>query len=256
MAAREFIDLASGLGIAGDANADAHSPRQILLASGPVLASLGIAPGDIRENVVMDERIDHFSSGQLLQLGDAVVRLTYRCEPCFRLEEVRRGLARQLLGKRGFLARVVAGGRVSRGAELSLMPMRLRAMPDDPKERLADFLSRVPAGAVVTYAQVKTVLGYASGYLRVLPVLLKSMSNRLPAHRVVGTDLHAIERHLPRQIAMLRAEGVRVGEDGAVSFESLWDTINYFDDDVAGVQLGSHQRPNGVRPQRTVTAPL
>ena len=129
-------------------------------------------------------------------------------------------------------------------------------MPDDPKERLADLLTRVPTGAVVTYAQVKAVLGYASGYLRVLPVLLKNMSGRLPVHRVIGTDMQVIERHLPRQAAILRSEGVGVGKDGAVSPGSLWDTCKYFGDEVAGLQFGDHQARNDALTQRTMTAPL
>jgi alkylated DNA nucleotide flippase Atl1 len=249
MVKRASIDLISGVGISGDANADALSPRQLLVVSGPVLESLGIAAGDIRENVVVDGVVDSLLSGQVLQLGEAVVRLTYRCEPCFRLEEVRKGLARQLLGRRGFLARVLVGGKVRAGDNLELLPQRLRPIPDDPKARLADLLTLIPAGTVVTFRQMRVVLGYASSYLRVLPFLLRNMCEDLPAHRVIATDLRLIDRHLPRQREMLMAEGVHVDGANAVSVDCLWDTRAYFGDESAS-QVFVDTRPR----HRTVLA--
>ena len=68
-----------------------------------------------------------------------------------------------------------------------------------------------PPGSVVTYAQIKVVLGYASGYVRALPFLLRQMAGEeLPAHRVVTTDGHIVDRYVPHQRHRLTEEGVDV----------------------------------------------
>jgi len=56
------------------------------------------------------------SPGQQLQLGECVrLVLTGTCEPCSRMDEVKTGLKAELEGRRGMLARVVAGGMFSVG---------------------------------------------------------------------------------------------------------------------------------------------
>jgi alkylated DNA nucleotide flippase Atl1 len=106
-------------------------------------------------------------------------------------------------------------------------PDLLRAIPLPTKERLYDFVARIPSGHVVTYLQIVRTLGFpSSSYARVIPGLLAPAAH-LPVHRVVASDLRLVERHVPDQKALLAGEGVHT-EAGAVSVAALWDSSFYF----------------------------
>lgn len=169
-------------GVDGDRHADPLSPRHLLLASAPVLSAHGLAPGSIWDNLTISADIEALPSGSLLAIGDTVLRLTFRCEACHRLDTVRPGLSAALVGRRGYLARVVRGGTLSVDDPVAVWPRRLRAIPDPPRDRLADLLTRIPAGQVTTYRQLRTTLGYPAAYLRAVPAWLKRLA---ATHRVV-----------------------------------------------------------------------
>jgi hypothetical protein len=105
----ESLTLLAGYGIEGDANAAKDSARQILLAGMPAVAALGIAPGDLRENILLEDAVEGLASGTVLRIGQALLRITLPCEPCWKLNRVRPSLAGAALGRRGVLARVLAG---------------------------------------------------------------------------------------------------------------------------------------------------
>jgi hypothetical protein len=57
--------------------------RQALIASRSVTAELGLNPGDLRENIVVDcDDLYDLPSGTVVKIGQALVRLTFHCEPC------------------------------------------------------------------------------------------------------------------------------------------------------------------------------
>jgi len=57
--------------------------RQILLASESVTADCGVRDGDLLENVVIDcDGLYDLPSGTVVQIGHALIRLTFHCEPC------------------------------------------------------------------------------------------------------------------------------------------------------------------------------
>lgn len=87
-----------------------------------VLDALGLAPGQVRENVtVSGVTLDALPQGARLRLGGAVVEITEPCQPCRRMEEIRNGLASELKGRRGMLARVVEGGTIALGDGVALL---------------------------------------------------------------------------------------------------------------------------------------
>jgi MOSC domain-containing protein YiiM len=60
--------------------------------------------------------------GTRLRLGDqGVVEITKPCSPCSRMDEIRAGLRDELAGRRGMLARVVAGGTARRGDAITVV---------------------------------------------------------------------------------------------------------------------------------------
>lgn len=104
-------------GLEGDRHARSGSRRQVLLIDREILDSLGLAAGEVKENLTI-EGIDlqQLQVGQQLLVGDTVrLEITQPCEPCGRMDEIRAGLRRQLEGRRGWLARVITGGWLAVG---------------------------------------------------------------------------------------------------------------------------------------------
>lgn len=104
------------LGLDGDAHAKAGSDRQVLLMDQETLDALGLAPGDLKENLTTAGLCLYDQpTGALLRVGDALLRLTGPCTLCGKTEAIRPGLRQDLAGRRGMLARVVEGGKIRVG---------------------------------------------------------------------------------------------------------------------------------------------
>ncbi len=116
----ETIDIVAGYGIEGDRHATrgkARAHRQVLLMAQETLASFGLAPGEVRENITTQGlALQELLPGDRVALGsDAVLEITEDCEPCERMDELRQGLRTELDGKRGMLATVLESGTVHAG---------------------------------------------------------------------------------------------------------------------------------------------
>ena len=117
----ERVTAVAGLGFEGCAHANPPK-REVLFVSQDHLDGLELAPGAIRENItVVGADVEVWPIGQRVQAGGAVFEITMVCDPCERMEALRPGLRKQLEGRRGMLARVVDGGEVAVGDELSLL---------------------------------------------------------------------------------------------------------------------------------------
>ena len=100
-------------GLNGDHHKGSSRKRQILLMSGSVMDQFALLPGTLHENVVVDGiDVMALQEGQQLQLGGARVSVTAPCEPCIRMERVRKGLQDALENRRGMFVRVVTPGLV------------------------------------------------------------------------------------------------------------------------------------------------
>jgi MOSC domain-containing protein YiiM len=123
------VDTAEALaqrGFAGDRHAARKrgGKRQLLLLEARSHAELGVPPGALKENVVVEGvPLESLPAGQQLRLGATVlVELTGECEPCRKLNALRPGLMAQSKGRRGQLARVLEGGEVRVGDAVVLVP--------------------------------------------------------------------------------------------------------------------------------------
>ena len=176
----------AGQGFAGDVHADPVSPRQLLLASTAVYASLGLPAHTLRENLLVDIDTARLTSGTILQLGAEVrIRLMFQCEACGQLDLQRPGLARALGNRRGMLARVVAGGTVVAGDTIVQLDQRMPPWLDDWRARVTAVLDAAPSGTVVEYAQLARLAGIQSSYCRAFPRLLARLGPQY-ANRAVA----------------------------------------------------------------------
>lgn len=166
----------AGFGFESDMHADALSPRQLLLAGAPAYRRHDLAPGTLRENVLLDVDTAALAPGTLLRLGGAVVvRLMFHCEACGYLDARRPGLARTIGRERGVLARVIRGGAVRAGDSVVRLDATEPPWPDDWRDRVAQILAQVPEGMVLEYRQLARLAGIQAVYCRALPALARKL---------------------------------------------------------------------------------
>jgi MOSC domain-containing protein YiiM len=116
----------SDLGLEGDQHAVKGSPRQVLVMDVETLDSLGLAPGEIKENVtVKGVDLSSVKAGQVFFIGDKVtLEATGPCMPCSRMDAIRPGLQGELKGRRGIITMVLNGGTLKVGDAVRVEPSR------------------------------------------------------------------------------------------------------------------------------------
>ncbi len=147
--------------------------RQVLITSASVTAECGLAPGDLRENMVVD--VDGFydlPSGTVVRVGQALIRLTFHCEPCKKILHLVK--FDRILHKRGFLGSFLNSGTIGVGDAVSVTEQRLEAIPYAVKDRIRWFMANKQAslGAI----DLAHALGLPSSYARALPRLVGSLA--------------------------------------------------------------------------------
>ncbi|MFY9802280.1 MAG: MOSC domain-containing protein [Candidatus Acidiferrales bacterium] len=109
-------------GFKGCIHGRSESKRQVSLMDCETLERLGVAPGVVKENIStrgMDFRA--LRPGQILRAGEeCVLEITEPCHPCSRMDEIRMGLQEELRGQRGWLCKVMVGGRIRRGDRIEV----------------------------------------------------------------------------------------------------------------------------------------
>ena len=224
----EALRLRRGYGIDGDINAQAGSPRMVLIASTPTLSAFDLKAGDLGENLLIDTEIEDLSSGQVLRVGfDALIRLTFLCEPCANLEKIQLGLTKKIKGKRGFLGIVVGDGSIQIGDDVSITNYNFPAIPDDAKGRFREFVHRIPSGLVVKTSDLLLALGVSKSYYRAIPAFLKKAGRDLPIHRIVRADGSLMSEYISFQEQFLREEGIEILSNRIAHDRYYWDSIKF-----------------------------
>ncbi len=143
--------------------------RQVLLTSQSVTADCGLQSGDLRENIVVDvDELYDLPSGTVVKIGEALIRLTFHCEPCrnvLSLIDFDR-----ILHKRGVLGCFLNSGSISIGDAFSVTEQKYEPIPYELKERVRWFLRKQDAGLAAT--DLVHTLGLPSSCARVLPAIL------------------------------------------------------------------------------------
>jgi MOSC domain-containing protein YiiM len=136
----------SGDGIGGNV---ACAPfRQVLLTSHSVTAACGLKDSDLRENVVLDfDALYDLPSGSIVRIGDALVRLTFHCEPCKKIAHLVD--LKSILHRRGVFGTFLNSGRINVGDGFAVTEHKLEAIPYAMGERIRWFLKRHGAAAAL-----------------------------------------------------------------------------------------------------------
>src|SRR4030095_7171414 len=95
--------------------------RQVLWMSEENCDAFGLAPGEVRENIVtrgLD--LQALPPGTRLEIGRAALEITKDWEPCAFIDSLRPGLRAKMIRRRGMLARVVRSGEIRVGDAITL----------------------------------------------------------------------------------------------------------------------------------------
>lgn len=70
-------------GIDGDSHASGREHRRVLATDLEVLATMGLSPGDLREQITITGlQVDSLDEGSILQIGSARAKILGPCAPC------------------------------------------------------------------------------------------------------------------------------------------------------------------------------
>lgn len=208
------LELVRGYGIAGDANANSISPRQVLVVSLEQLNDIGAKPASLRENIVISGMpIDTLKPGREIRFSSgAAIRLTFFCEPCKRIAGAVSDF-KNILHRRGILGVVTASGIVSLSTECHMAHEVREPLPEVPFLRFVEFVRLVPEGKVVTYKTIALGMGVADSFARAVPgYIVRASEYKIPLHRIVDTA-GGIIRYVPNQQTRLLQEGVEIQSD-------------------------------------------
>jgi MOSC domain-containing protein YiiM len=146
--------------------------RQVLIGSRPILIDCGLKPGDLRENILLDEHhLYDLPSGTVIRIGQALIRLTFHCEPC---KQILKLIAfDRIVHRRGVFGCFLNAGTISLGDELVVTEQKCEPIPYAVKERIRWFLSKGEAPAAAR--QLIDAIGLPSSYARAMPRMLQKL---------------------------------------------------------------------------------
>lgn len=140
--------------------------RQVLIIPQSVTAELGLKPGDLRENIVIDfHELHDLPSGTVIEIGEVLVRLTFHCEPCKKIV----GLVdlERVLHRRGVFGTFLNSGQIAVGDRFEITDQKLESTPYAIGARIGWFLKRHgPAAAAMDLVHE---IGLPAASSRVLP---------------------------------------------------------------------------------------
>jgi MOSC domain-containing protein YiiM len=173
---RERLDVVSRLaftpnGISGGVRC---SPlRQVLITSRAMNRDLGLEAGDLRENIVVElDGLYDLPSGSVIRVGDALIRLTFHCEPCRRILHL--VAFDDAVHKRGFLGSFLNRGTIAVGDAVAVTDDQHEPIPYAVKDRIRWFLGRQEPGLAAR--DLAHALGLPAVYARALPRMVEKLA--------------------------------------------------------------------------------
>ncbi|MDA2913868.1 MAG: MOSC domain-containing protein [Candidatus Acidoferrales bacterium] len=116
MELRSAVRARENYGLEGCAHARPNGARQVLLIDSETLEEFGVPPGALKENLTTQGlEVPSLPPGTRLQVGGVLLEVAKECRPCREVNHVQPGLLERIAGRRGQLARVLAGGEIQVG---------------------------------------------------------------------------------------------------------------------------------------------
>ncbi|MCL1473387.1 MOSC domain-containing protein [Argonema antarcticum] len=146
--------------------------RQVLIIPQATLKQFDLKVGDLRENVVVDnDGLHELASGVVLRIGEALIRLTFHCEPCKVIRD--KVNLQKIPHQRGVLGSFLNKGRMRIGDAVSREKKLFDPIPYELADRVMWYLDKQEKP--VDSLQLLHDIGLSKSYARVLPTLLKKL---------------------------------------------------------------------------------
>lgn len=159
--------------------------RQALIVSRAVTAELGLKPGDLRENIVVDcDDLYDLPSGTVVQIGPARLRLTFHCEPCKKILHLID--FDRVLHRRGVFGMFLNDARIALGDQFAVTEQRFEEIPYAINERLRWFLKK--HGARGAALDLVHALGLPASSGRTMPRLLSKLFGATPVAGAIAGE--------------------------------------------------------------------
>ncbi len=104
--------------------------RQVLMLSHESLDKFELEPGQLKENMLIEGcDVHQLTSGTVLSIGTAKVRVNFHCEVCYKIKDVVN--PRHIQYQRGVLGTVIAEGVIAVGDQVLEDDEILSSVPSD-----------------------------------------------------------------------------------------------------------------------------
>ena len=134
------------------------------------MAECGLKPGDLRENIIVDfDRLYDLPSGAVIKIGEALLRLTFHCEPCKKILKLID--FDKIVHRRGVFGSFLSAGRISVGDKLIVTEDKLEPIPYAVNERIRWHLKK--RGGCAAALDIVHAIGLPSSYARATPRLVE-----------------------------------------------------------------------------------
>ncbi len=224
----DSLNLIKGYGIENDIHGYYGNPRQVLIVSQSTLKDFNLQGGNLWENIVVDEDIESYQSGQVIRIGEQVlIRLMFHCEPCKNLEQVQLGLMKKINTRRGFLGIVVEGGIIKPQDTITLTTYLFNPLSDIVKQRFNEFIARIPNDKLVNTTDLLLALGVSKAYYRSIPILIKNSDRPTHIHKLVKKDGSLFDKYIPHQKELLESKGIVVFDNKVDYSQHAWEKKQY-----------------------------
>jgi hypothetical protein len=152
--------------------------RQVLIASRSGIAACGLKLGDLRENIVVDyDALYELPSGTVLRIGQALIRLTFHCEPCKKILHLVE--FDKIVHRRGVFGNFLNDGSIAVGDDFAVTEQKFEEIPYAVNERIRWFIKKHGAPAAAWHLIHE--IGLPPGYARAMPRLLAKLLFGMPA---------------------------------------------------------------------------
>ena len=120
-------ELIVDYGVQGDCHAGTHPQYHVSLFAQEVLHAVQsegfkLTPGELSANLFTEGLpLDSLAPGAQIRIGTAIIEIVKARKPCHSITRISNRLPKRLYGQCGQLARIIQGGTVQVGAEISLL---------------------------------------------------------------------------------------------------------------------------------------
>lgn len=152
-----------------------HPLKQLLILPVNTLDEFSIQAGHLKEDIIVDTPFDFhaLSSGTVIQIGSAQLRLTFHCEPCSKIKHLTN--IKKIVHKRGYHSQVLQAGSIKLGDKVQVLLERHEAIPYVFADRIKWYLDKYPVPILVS--DLIHAIGLSSSYCRAVPAVIRRRSD-------------------------------------------------------------------------------